>query len=209
MNTSPHRNVFSFAEAVRARAGWSHSLGARAQRALLRWAFRDDLTGLLNRRGFRLAAARRIATATRRRRPLLVFFADVNGFKRINDRFGHREGDRALVRVAAALRKTFRRSDVVARFGGDEFVALVTEEPRCNADTLTRRLHATLARLAAEDGRYGLTLTVGVVRHDPETMPSLEALVAAADERLFDRKRARAPLPFPDPRRSSPPGPIV
>jgi diguanylate cyclase (GGDEF)-like protein len=209
MNTSPTGHVFSFAEAVRARAGWSQSLGARAQRALLRWAFRDDLTGLLNRRGFRLAAARRIATATRRGRPLLVFFADVNGFKRINDAFGHREGDRALVRVAAALRKTFRKGDLVARFGGDEFVALVTEEPRCSAETVTRRLHATLARLAAEDTRYRLTLTVGLVRHGADNVPSLEALIAEADERLYHGRRARAPLPFRLPRRNEPHEPIV
>ncbi len=209
MNTSPHRNVFSFAEAARARAGWSDSLGARAQRALMRWAFRDDLTGLLNRRGFRLAAARRIATARRRQRPLLVFFADVDRFKRINDAFGHREGDRALARVAAALRKTFRKSDLIARFGGDEFVALVTEEPRCTSEALTRRLHATLARLAAEDGRYRLTLTVGVVRHGPDGMPSLEQLIAEADVRLYDGKRGRAPLPFRDPRRPAAHRPIV
>ena len=106
MNPSPHRNVVSFTDAARARAGWSESFGARARRALLRWAVRDDLTGLLNRRGFRLAAARRLALARRRSRPILVFVADVDGFKRINDRFGHREGDRALVRVAGALRKT-------------------------------------------------------------------------------------------------------
>jgi diguanylate cyclase (GGDEF)-like protein len=199
MNPSPHRHVISFADAVRARAGWSDSLGARARRALLRWAFRDDLTGLLNRRGFRLAAARRIATASRRGRPLLVFFADVDGFKRINDAFGHREGDRALRRVAAALRKSFRKGDLVARFGGDEFAALVAEEPRCSADVLGRRLRSNLARLAAEDARYRLTLTVGVVRHSPDSPPSLEALIAAADERLYDGKRARAPLPFRPP----------
>ena len=199
MNTSPHRNVFSFADAVRARAGGSDSLGSRARRALLRWAFRDDLTALLNRRGFRLAAARRIATASRRGRPLLVFFADVDGFKHINDTFGHREGDRALRRVAAALRKTFRRTDALARFGGDEFVALVTEEPRCSADVLGRRLRSNLARVAAEDARYRLTLTVGVVRHGPESPPSLDALLAAADAQLYEGKRARAPLPFRPP----------
>jgi diguanylate cyclase (GGDEF)-like protein len=195
--------VLSFADAARARAGWSESFGARARRALMRWAFRDDLTGLLNRRGFRLAAARRIATAGRRRRPLLVLFADVDAFKQINDTFGHREGDRALARVASAFRKTFRKTDALARFGGDEFVALVTEEPGCSAETLTRRLRANLARIAAEDARYRLTLTIGVARHGPEGMPSLEELIAAADERLYERKRARTPLPFRAPR---PPG---
>lgn len=209
MNTSPHRNVFSFVDAARARAGWSNSLGARAQRALLRWAFRDDLTGLLNRRGFRLAAARRIATARRRQRPLLVLLADVNSFKRINDDFGHREGDRALTRVATALRKTFRKGDLIARFGGDEFVALVTEEPRCTAEALTRRLHASMARLAAEERRYRLTLTVGVVRHGPDGIPSLAQLIAEADVRLYDGKRGSAPLPFREPRRQPPHRPIV
>jgi diguanylate cyclase (GGDEF)-like protein len=209
MNTTPHRNVLSFADAVRARAGWSESFGARARRALMRWAFRDDLTGLLNRRGFRLAAARRIATAGRRGRALLVLFADVDGFKQINDTFGHREGDRALTRVAAAFRKTFRKTDALARFGGDEFVALVTEEPGCSADRLIRRLRANLARVAADDVRYRLTLTVGFVRQGPERRPSLEELVAAADDRLCERKRARTPLPFRAPSHRGGNGPTI
>ena len=199
MNPSSHRNVVSFTDAVRARAGWSESFGARARRALLRWAFRDDLTGLLNRRGFRLAAARRLAVARRRARPLLVFVADVDGFKRINDRFGHREGDRALVRVAAALRKTFRKTDAIARFGGDEFVALVTQEHGLSGDGLSRRLRANLARATAEDARYRLTLSVGVVQHGPDGTPSLERLIAEADDRLYDKKRGRVTLPFRKP----------
>jgi len=208
MHTSPYRSLPSFASAVGVRFSWSRGLGARAQRALVRWAFRDDLTGVLNRRGFRLAAARRLSVARRRGRPLLVFFADLDGFKRINDTFGHREGDRALVRTASAFRKTFRKTDVIARFGGDEFVALVTDESACSADALCRRLQQNLAHAADEESRYCLSLSVGVVRHGPDGLPSLHALIAAADEQLYARKHKRLPSVFFAERRRRLRGPL-
>ena len=158
---------------------------------LVRWAFRDDLTGLLNRRGFRLLAARRIRAAGRAGRTVVLFFVDLDGFKSINDAFGHAEGDRALARTAASLKRTFRRTDVLARMGGDEFVALVTENPRCSPAALCRRLQRNLARASVEESRYGLSLSIGVASVEPETKPSLRRLLDAADLRLQHLKHAR------------------
>jgi diguanylate cyclase (GGDEF)-like protein len=189
MSGAQRRAVVLFERTSRAGAHGPSRLGVRAQQALMRWAFRDDLTGLLNRRGFRLLASRRLASARRRGRGLLLFYADLDGFKQINDRFGHAEGDRALVRTAASFRKAFRRSDVLARFGGDEFVALVTEEPGCSPQALCRRLQRYL-RQADTDG-YRLSLTTGVIRFDHTGAPPLEELLAKADGRLYSHKQHR------------------
>ncbi len=85
------------------------------QRALLHMALRDDLTGLHNRRGFIPLATGYLRWARGAGRKLLMFFADVDGLKSINDRFGHGEGDRAIARAAACIKETFRQSDVTAR----------------------------------------------------------------------------------------------
>jgi diguanylate cyclase (GGDEF)-like protein len=166
------------------------TLSARAQRVLMRWAFRDDLTGLLNRRGFRLLAASRLQAARRRGRDILLFYADLDGFKQINDRFGHAQGDQALTRVAASLRRTFRKTDIVARIGGDEFVALVTEDPGCPPDSVCRRLRENVARLS-EDGSYQLSISVGVARWNPRAIPSLRRMMAMADRQLNHAKQGR------------------
>lgn len=158
---------------------------------LLRWAFRDDLTGLLNRRGFRLLAASRLQAARRGGREVLFFYADLDGFKLINDKFGHAQGDQALVRVAASLKRTFRRTDILARIGGDEFVALVTEDPRSTPESVCRRLRENLARASAECARYNLSISVGVARWDPRTIPSLRRLMAVADRQLNHAKQSR------------------
>lgn len=164
----------------------------------MRWAFRDDLTGLLNRRGFRLLAGRRMASAQKRGRALLLFYADLDGFKQINDTFGHAEGDRALIRTAASFRKAFRRSDVISRFGGDEFVALVTEEPGCSAQALCRRLKRYLKQ--ADTSGYRLSLSTGVIRFDHTGAPPLEELLAQADGRLYSKKQHRHRLTLVPPR---------
>jgi diguanylate cyclase (GGDEF)-like protein len=166
-------------------------LSASTQRVLLKWAFRDDLTGLLNRRGFRLLAASRLEEARRGGHDVLLVYADLDGFKRINDTFGHNQGDQALVRVAAGLKRTFRRTDILARIGGDEFVALVTDDPCCSAESVGRRLRENLARVPA-DARYDLSISVGVARWDPREMPSLRRMMAVADRRLNQTKQARS-----------------
>jgi diguanylate cyclase (GGDEF)-like protein len=166
-------------------------LSASAQRVLLRWAFRDDLTGLLNRRGFRLLAASRLQEARRGGDDVLLFYADLDGFKLINDKFGHAQGDQALVRVAASLKRTFRRTDILARIGGDEFVALVTDDPSCSPDAVCRRLRENLARLPADVSRFHLSISVGVARWDPKTIPALSRMLSVADRQLNQAKQGR------------------
>lgn len=163
----------------------------RVQERLLYLALRDELTSLFNRRAFRMLASQSLRLARRQEQPLLLFFADVDGLKHVNDRFGHGEGDRALSRTAAAFKATFaERTDIAARLGGDEFVALVHEEPRRGEADLCRRLHAAIAARGAREHRYALSLSVGVARFDPDEPRSLSDLMGQADEILYRRKRA-------------------
>jgi len=94
-------------------------------------SLKDDLTGLFNRRGLLKQAAPYFDFARRQKENLLLLFIDLDGMKRINDEFGHNEGDNALISTAAILNLSFRRSDIIAPLGGDEFTVLVTD---LNAD---------------------------------------------------------------------------
>lgn len=157
--------------------------------ALLRLVLRDDLTGLYNRRGFHVVAARALAMASRLRVRLLLFFGDLDGLKQINDRFGHAEGDRALVRAAACLADVFRGPDIAARVGGDEFTMLAREDSGRTAGVLCERLRESFASRGSAEPRYRLSLSFGVVGFDPDAAPSLGDLMAQADDALYTQKR--------------------
>jgi two-component system cell cycle response regulator len=161
----------------------------RVQEQLLYLALRDELTGLYNRRAFRVLASQSLRSAHRLQRHVLVFFADLDGLKRINDRFGHAEGDLALSRAAAGFKATFNsKSDIVARLGGDEFAALVIEGEGRSADELRRNLQQSVSARGGGEPRYALTLSVGVARSNSERPQSLSELMAQADAALYRRK---------------------
>jgi diguanylate cyclase (GGDEF)-like protein len=133
-----------------------------------------------------------LRSAHKLQRHVLVFFADLDGLKRINDRFGHGEGDRALSRAAAGFKAAFnKKSDIVARLGGDEFIALVVEEDGRRAINLCRQLRQSVAARGAGESRYALTLSVGVARSDSARQHSLSELMAQADAALYRDKRSR------------------
>lgn len=166
----------------------------RMQAALAQWAFVDDLTGLYNRRCFWILADQHVKMAQRTKKPLLLIFADLDGLKQINDKFGHEEGDRALTQTAKILQKTFRDSDVVARMGGDEFIALTLEDSGQSAEAITARLQKNLKDRNGRGADYNLSLSIGVARSDPRGTPSLEKLIAHADHMLYQQKQKRQPV---------------
>ena len=152
----------------------------------------DALTGLLNRRGFETLAARHLKSAEHSTKSSYLFYFDMNGFKAINDSWGHAVGDEALVKMADVLRQTFRERDLIARMGGDEFVALALSCGEVTNSVLTR-LQAELAQqnsrnILAGDG-YVLETAVGMARFNPEAPRSLAALLAMADRELYEDKR--------------------
>ncbi|MGH7379144.1 MAG: diguanylate cyclase [Candidatus Methylomirabilales bacterium] len=164
----------------------------RMQMTLRSLAHVDELTGVYNRRGFLTLAKQHLKVARRTKRALWLIFVDLDGFKAINDQFGHREGDLALIKTAEILRKTFRDSDVIARLGGDEFTVLAIHASEDSAEMMTARLQENLRAVNARSGRrYELGFSMGVARFDPKAMGSIEQLLAKADEALYEEKRSK------------------
>ncbi len=173
-------------------AVWSAVKQTLLDRELRYLALTDDLTCLYNRRGFFAAATQQLKLAHRNARGLLLFYCDVDNLKKINDTYGHREGDLALIRSADALEQAFRDSDVLARLGGDEFVALALEVSTQDQGAILRRLRNSLRKASAEESRYELSLSIGVARFDPKSGVSLGDLMAQADKAMYEKKRTQS-----------------
>jgi diguanylate cyclase (GGDEF)-like protein/PAS domain S-box-containing protein len=151
----------------------------------------DELTKLSNRRGFMALGEQQLANASRHGRALLVVFADLDEMKRINDEYGHDEGDRALIAVADVLRSTFRRGDIIARLAGDEF-AVLAEGELDSASAVEARLRANLERANAKAGKpYALSISIGVVCSATAEQRSLAELLLSADKLMYESKRRR------------------
>lgn len=159
-------------------------------RKLRRQATRDVLTGLGTRRHMNDEAARMLALRNRDPSyPVALILCDVDRLKAINDRRGHAAGDAALRRVGRLIRRQTRRSDLGARFGGDEFAIFVQGRSVPGAPLLAERIRRALSkvRLPARAGGHGLTMSFGVVRHRPNE--SLARLLARADRLLYRAKK--------------------
>jgi len=155
-------------------------------------SIRDELTNLLNRRGFMELGRQRLQVAQSDGRPALLFFVDLNKMKQINDELGHDEGDRALVDTADVLRETFRSADIVARLGGDEFVALLLDVELPQIEVFASRIKGAMsARNLEETRRYRLSASVGAAAFDAGKHETIEALLVKADSLMYEQKRAR------------------
>ncbi|HEY7638868.1 MAG TPA: diguanylate cyclase [Steroidobacteraceae bacterium] len=155
----------------------------------------DELTQLRNRRGFFELAEQALQSARREQQTMALFFMDLNGLKQINDTLGHMTGDDALRDTASVLRHTFRGSDIVARFGGDEFVALAHLHSELDIETLSARLREHLREFNAQRMRpYEVDLSIGATLIQDVAGEDLEAFIARADEAMYREKR-RGPSP--------------
>ncbi|HEY0996716.1 MAG TPA: GGDEF domain-containing protein [Gemmatimonadaceae bacterium] len=162
----------------------------RRENAVRALALVDPLTGLYNRRGFLTLVRQQEQLALRLDRRMLHLFIDLDGLKRINDTFGHHEGDLALQDTAALLRRTFRESDVIARIGGDEFAVLAVEMDERWGTSWEGRLQEQLAAAnVARDRGYDLVLSVGVAAVDPRVRQPLEERLNMADVEMYRVKR--------------------
>ncbi|HVR70071.1 MAG TPA: GGDEF domain-containing protein [Vicinamibacteria bacterium] len=166
---------------------FGYVLGRQADR-LLALAQTDPLTGLRNTRAFEERLVEETARARRYRHPLSLLFIDVDGLKAINDRGGHLSGDRALVRVATALRDTARSTDLAARWGGDEFALLAPDTTAAAGVTLGERIRALVSASAGDAGE-AMTVSVGVGTTLGEEDATAELLRARADAALYAAKR--------------------
>jgi diguanylate cyclase (GGDEF)-like protein/PAS domain S-box-containing protein len=150
----------------------------------------DELTGLFNRRGFFALAVQQLKIAKRMEKGLSVLSADLDDLKKINDRFGHQEGDRALIRTAEIFRESFRDVDIIARIGGDEFVVLLIEPAHDKLDVYTARLHKKLQLHNLRFERaYTLSMSIGAAHYEPGSPCSIDDLMAKADRLMYEQKR--------------------
>jgi diguanylate cyclase (GGDEF)-like protein len=154
---------------------------------------RDGLTGVYNRRAFEEAVEREYDAARRNQWPLSVVFVDLDHFKGINDTHGHQGGDAMLKAVAGLLTGTLRETDIVARYGGDEFVLLLPGVDASQVDAVAGRLVAQARETRVENGgdkAFSITLSLGVATFDGRTgFASCQDLLAAADAALYHSKR--------------------
>lgn len=149
----------------------------------------DDLTQVANRRGFHLVASHLLSLCRRTGTSAELAFFDLDGFKAINDTFGHAAGDQLLQHFAKLLVKCFRTADAIGRLGGDEFVVLLGNSAGCSATALQR-----LRGMAAEaecDIKQQLDWSVGTIQFDPDRHSTVEAMLADADSRMYDDKVQR------------------
>jgi len=154
----------------------------------------DDLTGILNRRGFISLAQQQIKVANRTKKGFLLFYVDLDGLKKINDTLGHPEGDRALVDTASVLKEIFRESDILGRLGGDEFAVLMLEHAGSSEEdraVLTRMRESVKARNAQPGRRFELSISTGMKYYDPEKPCSLDELISRADSLMYKEKELK------------------
>jgi diguanylate cyclase (GGDEF)-like protein len=152
----------------------------------------DFLTGLANRRAFFDMAERELAGARRHGVPVVVMVLDLDHFKRLNDEHGHDAGDRALRAVADAVREQLRQDDLAARYGGEEFALLLRHCEPADGLRFSERLRAAIAQATVPlpaGGTARVTASVGVAASSDHGH-DLEALVARADEAMYQAKHA-------------------
>ena len=151
----------------------------------------DSLTGVLNRRAFMAKGESEIKRSLRHKRRLSIIMMDVDDFKKVNDKYGHRMGDKALFSVAECCRQQMRTSDEIARYGGDEFTILLPETGAEDAITLAERISNDIAhtRLSIETEQVSpLRVSIGVAEFDGKE--TLNSLLHRADQALYDVKRS-------------------
>ena len=161
---------------------------ALAYKQAVEMASRDPLTGIGNRMALDTALAREVDLATRQELPLSLLVIDIDHFKTFNDRFGHSFGDDVLVTVAQTVANTIRRSDLLYRYGGEEFVVLASHTGEQGALLLAERIRENIAALSSVRGRdIRVTVSVGAARLQPGE--SAQDLFGRADKALYAAKQ--------------------
>jgi diguanylate cyclase (GGDEF)-like protein/PAS domain S-box-containing protein len=152
----------------------------------------DDLTKLYNRRGFITLAQQQLKMVHRTKSGLVLLYIDLDGMKKINDDFGHSEGDKALTTTAKIIKFTFRESDIIARIGGDEFVALAMDASRKDTvkfvENLQKKVNAINTKRKLP---YNLSLSIGIAHYRTNSTSSIEQLLKRADKRMYETKRKK------------------
>lgn len=163
----------------------------RLRTELQRLALADQLTGVGNRRAFLVLGEQALQVAIREQQPCTLLFIDIDQMKLINDRFGHRAGDRAVIETARMLNSTVRSSDIVARVGGDEFCVLLSGTGTYGSDGQAGQRVLAAAAALADRVEFPLSVTVGQALFDPADPVSIAELMDQADNAMYRAKAAR------------------
>ena len=152
----------------------------------------DGLTGILNRRGFYLGGEKMLYDAQQQKECVLVFYADMNNLKIINDRYGHEEGDFSLKLIARLLKKNVSKNGIVGRIGGDEFAGAMYCEGEDYAEKLKDQIYASFDSYNKTSSKeYNITVSVGIVAVKATQGMTLEETLVKADEQLYEAKKLR------------------
>ncbi len=177
--------INSFAARLDAAYKELESTNARLQET----SFKDEVTGLYNRRFFSIRLDEEMQRHRRFNHPVSIVLLDLDGFKAINDELGHAVGDGTLRDVAQILMKQSRGINVVARYGGDEFAILLVETSLAGARLYADRIRQVISTYAFSHGKP-LTASFGVASLPDESITTSEDLIRAADDALYAAKRA-------------------
>ena len=152
----------------------------------------DGLTGLCNRRYFFELAIREFNATLRYQRSLTIILFDVDGFKQVNDTFGHATGDKVLILISEAAAEQVRAVDVLARYGGDEFIVLLPQTSAQQAFLIAERIRESVAALQVEmdSGSLAVTLSIGIAEAIMSQDGSVEKAIRRADKALYAAKQA-------------------
>ncbi len=158
---------------------------------LLHLSRTDSLTGLYNHRTFYERMAEEVKRAARYKSPLSIALIDLDYFKLVNDKHGHQFGDRLLAKCARALNDALRETDIICRYGGDEFSVILPETEKENAAALMQRVQEAFTEVGAKEGApesFGMSYGIAIYPADA-TEP--ETLIRAADDQLLGKKKQR------------------
>ena len=169
------------------------ALMAEKEIAAVQLSTLDELTMISNRRGFLSLAQHSLNICKRNNQAVSLISFDLDHFKPINDQFGHAEGDRALVAFSNLIKQEFRDSDVFARIGGDEFVALLSGAEEDQIQEILIRFSTALDRYNKQAARgYDIHYSVGYTIKHPDDQISLEQLMENSDDEMYKQKSTRA-----------------
>ncbi len=159
---------------------------ALAHEKVAQLSITDTLTGVYNRRYLAQRLEEEFRISHRHHSPLSTLIVDIDHFKKINDEFGHQIGDEALIRVAKSLKEHIRDSDLLARFGGEEFVLILPHTPQKDAMIVAEKLRKTIASLVIESmGDHKITISIGVATMPDLNIENSDELLGAADRALY------------------------
>jgi diguanylate cyclase (GGDEF)-like protein len=153
-------------------------------------SFTDPLTEIYNRRSLDPIAGQFISQARRRKTPLIFLMVDADGFKEINTRFGHLTGDFVLAEIAGILKLSIRGSDAVVRYGGDEFLILLSETTSVGAQNVVERINEKLAEWNAVGHLQNCLISLSIGTAEWQDGNTLDEMLDAADRSMYEEKNA-------------------